>query len=153
MISPRDVRLFGRGGSSKLDCRYRIEAGADERVRLTLHNVSLGESTTCTSEPDPHTGRPRCVQEMGSREARLILYEAPWRDVKLPRACLCDNTSHLPLTHISSSRALEITFLIDQQAPHEDFETLFFYASFELVRSPECPRKQRVRGEGDYYYY
>ncbi|XP_060815938.1 uncharacterized protein LOC132907159 isoform X1 [Bombus pascuorum] len=148
VTSPRDVRLFGRGGSPKLDCRYRIEAGADERVRLTLHNVSLGESTICTSEPDPHTGRPRCVQEVGSREARLVLYEAPWRDVKLPRACLCDNTSHLPLTHISSSRALEITFLIEQQAPHEDFETLFFYASFELVRAPECPRKQRVRGEG-----
>lgn len=120
-------------------------------MRLTLHNVSLGESTICTSEPDPHTGRPRCVQEVGSREARLVLYEAPWRDVKLPRACLCDNTSHLPLTHISSSRALEITFLIEQQAPHEDFETLFFYASFELVRAPECPRKQRVRGEGCYF--
>ncbi|XP_017760684.1 PREDICTED: uncharacterized protein LOC108551155 [Eufriesea mexicana] len=148
VTSPRDVRLFGRGGSPRLDCKYRIEAGADERVRLTLHNISLGESTLCTSEPDPHTGRPRCVQEVGSREARLILYEAPWRDVKLPRACLCDNTSHLPLTHVSSSRALEITFLVDQQAPHEDFETLFFYASFELVRTPECPRKQRVRGEG-----
>ncbi|XP_015171344.1 PREDICTED: uncharacterized protein LOC107063773 [Polistes dominula] len=148
VTSPRDVRLFGRGGSSKLDCKYRIEAGVGERVRLTLHNVSLGEATSCISEPDPHTGRPRCVHEIGSREARLVLYEAPWRDVKLPRACLCDNTSNLPLTHISAGRALEITFLVDQQAPHEDFETLFFFASFELVRSPECPRKQRVRGEG-----
>ncbi|XP_034193271.1 uncharacterized protein LOC117610238 isoform X2 [Osmia lignaria lignaria] len=151
VTSPRDVRLFGRGGSARLDCRYRIEAGPDERVRLTLHNVSLGESTVCTSEPDPHTARPRCVvQEEGNhRQARLVLYEAPWRDVKLARACFCDNTSHLPFTHISSSRALEITFLVDHQAPHEDFETLFFYASFELVRAPECPRKQRVRGEGN----
>ncbi|EFN84080.1 hypothetical protein EAI_00497 [Harpegnathos saltator] len=148
VMSPRDVRLFGRGGSSKLDCRYRIEAGSGERIRLTLHNVSLGESTICVSDPDPHTGRPRCVQEAGSREARLIIYEAPWRDVKLARACLCDNTSHLPLIYVSSSRALEITFSVDQQAPYEDFETLFFYASFELIRVPECPRKQRIRGEG-----
>ncbi|KAL6424082.1 hypothetical protein ACFW04_009759 [Cataglyphis niger] len=148
VMSPRDVRLFGRGGSSKLDCRYRVEAGSGERVRLTLHNVSLGESTICMSDSDPHTGRPRCVQEIGSREARLVLYEAPWRDVKVPRACLCDNTSHLPLTYVSSGRAVEITFLVDQQAPHEDFETLFFFASFELIRVPECPRKQRIRGEG-----
>ncbi|XP_033215455.1 uncharacterized protein LOC117171910 [Belonocnema kinseyi] len=148
VTSPRDVRLFGRGGSSKLDCRYRIEAGPGERVRLTLHNVSLGESTFCTSEPDPHSGRPRCVQEVGNREARLTLYEAPWRDVRLPRACLCDNTSNLPLVHISAGRALEVTFFVDQQAPYEDFQSLFFYASFELLRAPDCPRKQRVRGEG-----
>ncbi|XP_015595312.1 uncharacterized protein LOC107267765 isoform X2 [Cephus cinctus] len=148
VTSPRDVRLFGRGGASRLECKYRIEAGSGERIRLTLHNISLGEQTSCTSEPDPHTGRPRCINDINSREAHLILYEAPWRDVKLPRACLCDNTSHLPLTHISAARALEITFVVDQQAPHEDFETLFFYASFELIRAPECPRKQRVRGEG-----
>lgn len=115
---------------------------------MTLHNASLGEATACVSEPDPHTGRPRCAPEAGSREAYLTLFEAPWRDVRLPRACLCDNTSHLPLTHVSASRALEITFLVDRQAPHEDFETVFFTASFELVRAPECPRKQRVRGEG-----
>ncbi|XP_012271865.1 uncharacterized protein LOC105695127 [Orussus abietinus] len=148
VTSPRDVRLFGRGGASRIECRYRIEASSGERVRLTLHNVSLGESTTCANEPDPHTGRPRCLPEAGSREARLTLFEAPWRDVRLSRACLCDNTSHLPLTHVSTGRALEVVFLVDQQAPHEDFETLFFYASFELVRAPECPRKQRIRGEG-----
>lgn len=102
----------------------------------------------CTSDPDPHTGRPRCVPEVGSREAHLTLYEAPWKDMRLPRACLCDNTSHLPLTHVSSGRALEIIFVVDRQAPHEDFETLFFHASFELLKVPECPRKQRVRGEG-----
>ncbi|XP_012259017.1 uncharacterized protein LOC105687742 isoform X2 [Athalia rosae] len=146
--SPRDIRLFGRGGATRLECHYRIEGGPGERIRLTLHNASLGEATACVSEPDPHTERPRCAPEIGSRKAHLMLYEAPWPDIKLPRACLCDNTSHLPLTHVSAGRALEIGFLVDHQAPHEDFETLFFHASFELVRAPECPRKQRVRGEG-----
>lgn len=149
VTSPKDVRLFGRGGSQKLSCKYRIEAGSGERVRLTLFNASFGEMTMCTSEPDPHTNRPRCVSDAGSREAHLTLYEAPWRDVRLPRACLCDNTTYLPLTHVSVGRALELTFVIDQQAPYEDFETLFFNAKFELVRVPECPRKQRVRGEGE----
>lgn len=148
VTSPRDVRLFGRGGARKLDCTYRIEAGSGERIRLTIHNVSLGEATDCASETDPHTARAACISGEGSREARLILYEVPWRDVRLPRACLCDNSSHLPLTHISAGRALEINFLVDRQAPYEDFETLYFYASFELVRAPECPRKQRIRGEG-----
>lgn len=141
--------MFGRGGASVLDCRYRIEAAAGERVKLTVHNVSLGEATSCVGEADPHTSRPRCVNEPGTREARLSIFEAPWKDVRLPRACLCDNTSALlPLTHITSGRALEITFYIDRMTPDEDFESLFFNASFELVRAPECPRKQRVRGEG-----
>ena len=148
VTSPRDVRLFGRGGASTLDCTYRIEAGPGERIRLTIHNVSVGEATICASEADPHTARPRCLRDYASRDARLSLYEVPWRDVRLTRACLCDNSSHLPLTHISAGRALEINFHVDRQAPHEDFETLYFYASFELVRAPECPRKQRVRGEG-----
>ncbi|OXU18511.1 hypothetical protein TSAR_014139 [Trichomalopsis sarcophagae] len=147
--SPRDVRLFGRGGARLLDCRYRIEAAAGERVKLTVHNVSLGEATSCGSEPDPHSGRPRCIHEPGSRVARLTVFEAPWKDVRLSRACLCDNTSSLlPLTHITSGRAIEITFYVDRMTPDEDFESLFFNATFELVRAPECPRKQRVRGEG-----
>ncbi|KAK0173755.1 hypothetical protein PV328_006903 [Microctonus aethiopoides] len=148
VTSPRDVRLFGRGGQSKLDCIYRIEAGAGERIRLTIHNISVGDATNCISEPDVHTGRPKCLAEMGTREAKLTLYEVPWRDVKLQRACLCDNTSHLPLTYVSAGRALEITFVVNHQAPYEDFETLYFYATFELIRMPECPRKQRLRGEG-----
>ena len=148
--SPRDVRLFGRGGARTLDCRYRIEAAAGERVKLTVHNVSLGEATACGSEPDPHSGRPRCVHELGTREARLTIFEAPWKDVRLPRACLCDNTSSLlPLTHTTSGRAIELSFYVDRMTPDEDFESLFFNASFELVRAPECPRKQRVRGEGE----
>ncbi|XP_034948578.1 uncharacterized protein [Chelonus insularis] len=146
--SPRDVRLFGRGGQSKISCTYRIEAGSGERIRLTIHNVSLGDATNCISELDPHSGRPRCLADAGTRDANLNLYEVPWRDVKLPRACLCDNTSHLPLTYISVSKALELKFTVSEQAPYEDFETLFFYANFELIRVPECPRKQRLRGEG-----
>ncbi|KAJ8664857.1 hypothetical protein QAD02_006519, partial [Eretmocerus hayati] len=149
VTSPRDVRLFGRGGAKKLECRYRIEAAAGERVKLTIHNVSLGEATSCGSEPDPHSGRPRCVKESGSRDAGLTLFEAPWKDVRLPRACLCDNTSALlPLTHTTSGRALEMVFVVDKMTPDEDFDALYFNASFELVRAPECPRKQRLRGEG-----
>jgi hypothetical protein len=114
--------------------------------------VSLGEATSCGSEPDPHSGRPVCVSEPQSRQARLNIFETPWKDVRLPRACICDNTTALlPLTHITSGRALEITFYVDDMSPDEDFESLFFNASFELVRAPECPRKQRVRGEGESY--
>ncbi|XP_057323638.1 uncharacterized protein LOC130666541 [Microplitis mediator] len=148
VTSPKDVRLYGRGGQSKLECFYRIEAGVGERIRLTIHNVSLGDATNCLSELDIHSSRPKCLPDIDTRDAKLTLYEAPWRDVKLPRACLCDNTSHLPLTYISVGKALELTFLVDEQAPYEDFETLFFYASFELIRVPECPRKHRLRGEG-----
>jgi hypothetical protein len=137
---------------------YRLEAGSGEKVRLTLHNASFGESSSCVTESDPHTGRPKCASVTPppgeeKRVSQLRILEVPWRDVKVSRACLCDNSTlsasgsrHLVFT--SATRIIELHFTVTRLNITEDFVNLYFHASFETVRAPECPRKQRLRGSG-----
>ena len=157
--SPRNVFLFGRGGAKNLSCVYRIEAGSGEKIRLTLHNASFGEtSLSCGTEHDPHTGRPKCASlppfpGEEKRVSQLRILEVPWRDVKFSRACLCDNSTlsasgsrHIAYT--SSTRIIELHFTVTRLNITEDFVDLYFHASFEIVRAPDCSRKQRLRGSG-----
>lgn len=156
VFSPRNVFMYGRGGAVNLTCVYRLEAGSGEKIRLMLHNVSFGANPSCATEPDPHTARPRCVPNNGGFEparAELKVFEAPWREVRVPRACLCDNftlstSQSRPLIFISSSRYMEIHYTISQMNITEDFRDLYFFATFEMLRLPECPRRQRLRGSG-----
>lgn len=68
----------------------------------------------------------------------------------MPRACLCDNSSlaSRPMVFLSSSRTLEIHFTAKDMKITEDFTSLNFHATFELVKMPACPRQQRLRGDG-----
>lgn len=77
----RNVFLYGRGGAVNLTCAYRIEAGNGERIKLTIKNVSMGSS--CITESDPHTGRPRCSQNPGARTISLRIWESPWKDIRV----------------------------------------------------------------------
>ncbi|XP_063232233.1 uncharacterized protein LOC134536448 [Bacillus rossius redtenbacheri] len=159
--SPRNVFLFGRGGAANLSCVYRLEAGSGEKIRLTLHNASFGDDGGgCVTEQDPHTGRPRCSHAGGGgggggggRTAELRLVEVPWKDVRVARACLCDNstlsaTGSRHLVFLSSSRVLEVHFAATRLGMAEDYGQLYFHASWELVPAPDCPRRQRLRGSG-----
>lgn len=151
--SPRNVFMYGRGGSTNLSCVYRLEAGPGEKIRLMIHNVSFGENPGCETEPDPHTARPRCVPVESGRLAELRVIEVPWREVRIPRACICDNftlspANPRPLVFLSSSRYMELHFTLTKMNITEDFRDLYFFATFEMIRMPECPRKQRLRGSG-----
>ncbi|KAF5293767.1 hypothetical protein FQA39_LY03252 [Lamprigera yunnana] len=150
LTSPRNVFLYGRGGATDLHCVYRLEANIGERVRLVLNNASFGLNTMCATSTDPHSGRPICEYQMGSRIVELSVWELPWRDIRMPRACLCDNSTlnSKPIVFLSSSRTLELHFTAKDMNITEDFTDLYFHATFELVRMPECPRKQRMKGFG-----
>lgn len=150
--APRNVFLYGRGGAKNLTCLYRFEAGVSERVRLVLHNVSFGEGTTCNTDTDLHTGRPKCSMiDPDGRISELKLYDVPFRDVKIPLGCFCDNTSSLynaPLTFLSNSRIMELTFTVSKLNISEDFGEVYFYASYEFKRFSECHKKMKLKGSG-----
>uniref|UniRef100_A0A8D8GCY4 (northern house mosquito) hypothetical protein n=1 Tax=Culex pipiens TaxID=7175 RepID=A0A8D8GCY4_CULPI len=115
--SPRNVFLHGRGGASNITCLYRFEASVGERVRIDLFNVSFGDSATCTTESDGHTGRAKCTPSEAVPDGRvgeLRLYDVPYKDVKIPLGCFCDNTAssyNFPLTFALNSRTMELTRL------------------------------------------
>ncbi|KAL9905570.1 uncharacterized protein ACN2A1_005348 isoform 2-T2 [Glossina fuscipes fuscipes] len=150
---PRNVFLFGRGGAKNLTCLYRFEAGPSERVRLVLHNVSFGDGTTCTTDNDLHTGRPKCNQlDPEGRITELKLYDVPFRDVKIQLGCFCDNSSVLysnaPLTFVSNSRIMELTFTVSKLNISEDFADVYFFASYEFKRVSECRKRLKLKGAG-----
>ncbi|XP_073840699.1 uncharacterized protein isoform X2 [Musca autumnalis] len=150
---PRNVFLYGRGGAKNLTCLYRFEAGPSERVRLVLHNVSFGEGTTCTTDNDLHTGRPKCNQlDPDGRITELKLYDVPFRDVKIQMGCFCDNSSALynnaPLTFVSNSRIMELTFTVTKLNISEDFADVNFFASYEFKRVSDCRKRLKLKGAG-----
>ncbi|XP_066901496.1 uncharacterized protein, partial [Halyomorpha halys] len=59
--SPREIFLFGRGGSKNISCRYRFEAQKGERVRLTLTNLRAGNRSDCETQNEGGWGRLECV--------------------------------------------------------------------------------------------
>lgn len=150
ITSPRNLFLYGRGGASDIHCVYRFEAEPDERVRLILNNASFRGSPLCETVNDPHSGRPSCEYQNGARVMEINVWEMPWRDVRIPRACLCNNLSlsARPMVFLSSSRTLELHFTAKDMNITEDFTSLNFHATFELVKMPACPRQQRLRGDG-----
>lgn len=75
----------------------------------------------------------------------------PYRDVKLSLGCFCDNTSSLyntPITVTSYSRTMELIFNVTRLNISEDFADIYFYASYEFIKTPECRRKMRLKGLG-----
>ncbi|KAJ8948652.1 hypothetical protein NQ318_022720 [Aromia moschata] len=150
VTTPRNVFLYGRGGARDLQCTYRFEVGVDERVRIILNNASFGINPSCETLTDPHTGRHMCEHYSGSRMAELRVFERPWRDVRVPKSCVCDNStlSNKPIVFISSSRTLELQFTAKDMNITEDFTVIHFHALFEIVKMPDCPRNQRLRGDG-----
>lgn len=150
---PRNVFLFGRGGAKNISCLYRFEAGASERIRLILHNVSFGDGSTCTTDTDLHTGRPKCNQlDPEGRITELKIFDIPFRDVKIQLGCFCDNSSVLynnaPLTFVSSSRTMELTFTVTKLNISEDFADVYFFASYEFKRVTECRKHLKLKGAG-----
>ncbi|KAL3272513.1 hypothetical protein HHI36_013989 [Cryptolaemus montrouzieri] len=150
VTSPRNIFLYGRGGLRNIECVYRFEADPGERVRIILNNASFGINPTCETTMDVHSNRLTCDHYNKNRIVELSVWDLPWTDVELPKACLCDNTSlsNKPLVFLSSSRHLELHFTAKDMNMTEDFTVLHFHATFEIIKMPSCPRQQRVRGYG-----
>lgn len=150
VLSPRNTFLFGRGGAKDLHCVYRIEVGVEERIKLVLNNASFGLNPSCETISDPHSGRLSCDYGQGGRVAEVSIWEMPWKDTRVRKACLCDNSSlsSRPMVFTSVSRMLEIHYTANDMNISEDFTILHFHASYEVIRMPDCPRQQRVRGTG-----
>lgn len=153
--SPKNVFMFARGGAKNLACLYRIEAEPGEKISLTLFNVSFGSNANCQNMLDLYTDQYTCMHydENVTRQSELEIVELPWRDVKIRRACFCDNStlSKLPSSTLvieTVARVLELRFKVFYLNSSEDFFDIYFHAKFRMLRKPDCPRKQRIRGSG-----
>ncbi|XP_071449874.1 uncharacterized protein [Hetaerina americana] len=116
--APRNVFLYGRGGSTNLSCTYRFEVQEGERVRITVVRLLTGVRPTTPAvvgsrgrggRPPQHPGDGGCLtafEPIGPHHrciasnrpsrpphVRLLLADLPWPDDGLPvtRHCLCSD--------------------------------------------------------------
>jgi hypothetical protein len=141
------------------------------QIRITLYNISFGESGSCSTENDIHTGRPRCqtpdsanagiesnnvnargvTNDESSKVRELKIYDVPYARSRVQMGCICDNQSifyNQPLTFLSNSPTLELTYIATKLNITEDFMDLYFYASYEIVKVTDCKRKHLLTGTG-----
>lgn len=156
-----------------INCLILILLTYNTQIRISLYNISFGESGSCSTEPDVHTGRPRCqttdsaidsslllsnnlvssrlTNDDSSKVRELRIYDVPYPRTRVQMACICDNQSifyNQPLTFQSSSNTLELTFIASKLNITEDFMDLYFYASYEIVRVSDCKRRHKLTSTG-----
>uniref|UniRef100_A0A8D8YX57 CUB domain-containing protein n=1 Tax=Cacopsylla melanoneura TaxID=428564 RepID=A0A8D8YX57_9HEMI len=149
--SPKNVFLFGRGGSPNLTCNYRFEAQRGERVRVTITSLQTNNRTSCYTHLNPDTGRLQCI---GNSTAYLLISELSAPDsAKVPQHCLCSFAQkHLPFTFVTHSNYLQIDFQLSQMNSSEDYRHLQFEATYEFIRSPVCTLNRRLSGTSGEIY-
>ncbi|KDR18394.1 hypothetical protein L798_07556, partial [Zootermopsis nevadensis] len=142
--APRNVFLYGRGGSPNMSCTYRFEAQRGERVKLRITRLQTG-GRRCSNVLQPDLGRFQCDADC---TASLRVYEQPWADNQpLERDCLCSSTRQmLPFTFVSTSHVVELLFTVTGMNASDDFNNFNFEGSWEFIRTPVCARKQRLSG-------
>ncbi|XP_024945485.1 uncharacterized protein LOC107272534 isoform X2 [Cephus cinctus] len=139
---PRDIFLYGRGGSKNLSCVYRFEGEHDEVVKLRFNKLFNG-NRSCRSVSSPDFNRLLCV---GSKSFSLKVLDIPWANAPpVQRDCLCSNRS-LPINIKSTSNIVEVHFTVKSMDALDDYNNLFFEGVWDFVKTMPCLQKHRVRG-------
>ncbi|XP_063846153.1 uncharacterized protein LOC135091981 [Scylla paramamosain] len=137
--SPRDVFLFGRGGSRRLRCVYTFEVGPRQRVSLRLLRAKMGPE--CTTLYHNASRRHECSHGGAAGQPSITLVEEPWPGVPLQRACLCNVSHGRPFSLVSYTRRLTLTFAVPDMTPADDYNHFFFEGEYSVV--PEPPEVAR----------
>ncbi|GFG32351.1 hypothetical protein Cfor_10995 [Coptotermes formosanus] len=142
--SPKNVFLYGRGGSQNISCTYRFVAQRGERVKIRITQLQTG-GRRCVNVQQPDLGRFQCDANC---TASLRVYEQPWTDTpSLARDCLCSPSDGLlPFTFVSTAHIVEVRFVVTGMNASDDFNNFSFEGSWEFIRTPVCARKQRLSG-------
>ncbi|KAG7198767.1 hypothetical protein KM043_001754 [Ampulex compressa] len=139
---PRDIFLYGRGGSKNISCVYRFEGEHDEIVKLRFNRL-LNGNRSCRSVSNPDFNRLLCV---GSDNFSLKVLDLPWSNAPfVQRDCLCSNRS-LPINIKSTSNIVEVHFTVMFMDALDDYNNLYFEGVWDFARSAPCLQKRRVRG-------
>ncbi|XP_014244260.1 uncharacterized protein LOC106663716 [Cimex lectularius] len=144
--SPREIFLYGRGGSPNISCVYRFEAQKGERVRIAITNLRTANRTDCETHNEGGWGRLQCI---GNPTAFVQLREIPFPKtvMNLPKDCLCSNPEpQLPFVYTSNSNILQLHFIVKNMTTMDDYRNLGFEATWEFVRRPVCSRGKKLRG-------
>ncbi|UYV61097.1 hypothetical protein LAZ67_1003416 [Cordylochernes scorpioides] len=138
--SPRNVFLYGRGGSQNLTCTYHFHAPPGHRVRMAITSARL-RSDTCVHYLDNVVHQLRC-RSTGTQRLALLLASEQWGVMSRPMACLCHLDSPLiaPLVLESTGSRASLSFLVTGMSSDQDATHFGFQGHYEFVSQEPCER-------------
>ncbi|GIY77387.1 CUB domain-containing protein [Caerostris extrusa] len=128
--SPRNVFLYGRGGSRDLVCKYELRGTPEQKVRITVQGTYFSSSALCETTYDTVIERHKCnVFHFG--KFALINVTELWQDSRIFVGCICDSNKNFVLESIG--HMLDIEYLVRNMGPRDDFRTFHFTLDYEFV--------------------
>lgn len=138
--SPRDVFLFGRGGSQKLRCVYTFRVGSEQRVALRILRSRMGQD--CSTILRNSSRRYECHHNNSNAAlyASIKVKERLWDSLEVTRACLCNVSDSAPFNLVSYTSTLTLIFNVPTMTPVEDYNHYFFEGEYSVVAAEglEC---------------
>ncbi|XP_054713757.1 uncharacterized protein LOC129223218 [Uloborus diversus] len=155
--SPKNIFLFGRGGSDNISCSYEFIGLPSERVVLTFTDIRL-QSSNCEHFYDSVVQRHTCkvYRNTGGvlRTAVINVVEKTTGHVQSPLACFCDLRSQprRPLVIESVTNHVFVSFSVSGMTPFDDFKQFGFEAVYEFLPISLCEaniRRKNGSSEGE----
>ncbi|KAF7401247.1 hypothetical protein HZH68_007067 [Vespula germanica] len=140
---PRDIFLYGRGGSKNLS----KVLPATRRTRPCGRTSSSRFIDACKTYPWVLARKliKYLLQSRSRRFTRAVL-DLPWPNAPaVQRDCFCSNRS-LPMNVKSSSNIVEVHLTVTSMNALDDYNNIFFEGTWDFVKTSPCLQKRRVRG-------
>ncbi|XP_053648958.2 uncharacterized protein [Cherax quadricarinatus] len=140
--SPRDVFLFGRGGSRRLKCVYTFLAEPYQRIALRIIRSRMGP--LCTTVFRQSSLRYECSHGGAAREPAIWVTEEPWEGVPLTRACLCNTYHTRPFSLVSYTNKIKLVLSVPYMTAAHDYTDFFFEGEYTIFDvGVECDERTR----------
>jgi hypothetical protein len=155
--TPRNVFLFGRGGSTDLRCSYTFTGRPGERVRLEISGITAGGRRNrgrClpSSEHDVLPGMCSPTSTDGAdddTELRVYVSELPDGNTPVRQHCLCEELStYNGWTFISNTSILRLEFVLQNMRSDMDYDDFNLSGRFSFVHEQSCQLRKLATGAG-----
>ncbi|OQR80128.1 hypothetical protein BIW11_05268 [Tropilaelaps mercedesae] len=140
--SPKNVFMYGRGGSENITCSYYFSGMASEKLRIYLTNLNL-PTTQCTHFYDEATQRYTCrmvASRANAAKISVVQVTDHWGETYTPMGCFCNTTSQLrkPILIESVGNNVTLSFTVQGMSALEDFNNYGFEATYEFRPATSC---------------
>lgn len=128
--SPKNVFLYGRGGSKDLKCKYALEGTSEQKVLITVEDIRFSNTKMCETVYEPVVQRHNCNIFDETKFAAINVTEM-WQDYEVFVGCVCDSSDRFTLESVGHN--VNVEFLVKNMGPRDDFRTFSFRLLYEFV--------------------
>lgn len=147
--SPRNVFLFGRGGSKDLQCTYTFRGAAHQKIILRIIRSRMGSD--CMTIYQSSSQRHECFHIQTKTDSVITLDEILWSGVRIPRSCVCNSSEVSPIIVHSYTNEIRLVFSVPYMSSAQDYNDFFFEGEYDIIEAQEtCTVRRSVGPYGNF---